>query len=317
MQKHLILWLGGYYKASYATCYALCTTSWHWAEVSLTSTSPTHPRFFPASALVNQQLFAWGGRYYSGGDDKYFDDLLELDLSTMARTYQLRAHVRHVPTSGTAPEAKFAATLTNVHDARLILFGGAQWKIGGACNPDSSLHVLDLHSRVWTHHLLARVPRPRLQHQARLIGRGELLLVLGGYDGRNKEYLGCRDWAVLNLRSLEWVRGALYDPGQDVGMEPVRADDLREECAEWHPEGWLCGMLPCPRAGMAVTMRHGDTEATVFGGAQYVANRWYRDVFELKFGGELPADPEYMQLSSEEGASDADEFATESDHDEP
>eukprot|EP00658_Telonema_sp_P-2_P007495 TRINITY_DN12796_c0_g1_i3.p1 TRINITY_DN12796_c0_g1~~TRINITY_DN12796_c0_g1_i3.p1 ORF type:complete len:270 (-),score=39.45 TRINITY_DN12796_c0_g1_i3:69-878(-) len=214
MQKHLILWLGGYYKASYATCYALCTTSWHWAEVSLTSTSPTHPRFFPASALVNQQLFAWGGRYYSGGDDKYFDDLLELDLSTMARTYQLRAHVRHVPTSGTAPEAKFAATLTNVHDARLILFGGAQWKIGGACNPDSSLHVLDLHSRVWTHHLLARVPRPRLQHQARLIGRGELLLVLGGYDGRNKEYLGCRDWAVLNLRSLEWVRGALYDPGQ-------------------------------------------------------------------------------------------------------
>ena len=44
---------------------------------------------------------------------------------------------------------------------------------------------------------------------------------------------------------------------------------------------------------MAVTMRHGDIEATIYGGAQYVANRWYRDVFELQFATQVPLDPDY------------------------
>lgn len=58
-------------------------------------------------------------------------------------------------------------------------------------------------------------------------------------------------------------------------------------------QGWLCGTLPSARAGMAVTMRHGDIEAIVYGGAQYVANRWYRDVFELQFATRVPLDPDY------------------------
>lgn len=68
--------------------------------------------------------------------------------------------------------------------------------------------MLDIEASTWAMLTPAKVPRPRLQHQARVIGGGALLLVLGGYDGRNREYLGPDDWAVLNLKTLQWVLGA-------------------------------------------------------------------------------------------------------------
>ena len=61
---------------------------------------------------------------------------------------------------------------------------------------------------------------------------------MGGYDGRNKEYLGHKDWAVLNLSSMQWVRGAHYSPEDQAGAEAEQAPSsvLDEECAERHPE---------------------------------------------------------------------------------
>ena len=294
---YLLIWLGGYYRLSYACCFVLSLENLHWSQVELTTGGQpciTQPRFAPASCVVEQMVYAFGGRHWEDHDtETYFNDLLTLNTSRILCAGQMKAEVDRVPTSGEAPDAKFAASLTNIHNMQLLLFGGAQWKTGGGAVPDAKLHVLDLQTRCWTlvQHA-GHIPRPRLQHQAKLIGSGSLMLVMGGYDGCTKEYLPAKDWAVLNLSNLQWVVGAHHDPTDPLGEpkpvinnnDPARFD---EEASDWSSgSSWLCGALPCKRAGMAVaaTAWSGVTEATVFGGAQYVDAYWYRDLYELRFG---------------------------------
>ena len=100
-----------------------------------------------------------------------------------------------------------------------------------------------------------------------------------------------QDWAILNLSNLKWVLGANTDPNAPP-PEPVNRDNRNialtfdEERHHWKSSGWLCGVLPCARAGVAVASGGGGDgpEAVLFGGAQYVANSWFRDMFELRFG---------------------------------
>jgi len=318
--QYLVLWLGGYYKASYHTAWALSLSDWSWSELELKNNGePTlcQPRFFPASCLVDKRrILAWGGRYGSGPSEQYFDELLQLDLATLCTTGDLAAHTAVVPTTGDAPDAKFAASLCNVEDERLLLFGGAQWTNGGQCTPDSKLHILELATRTWAVLTPERVPRPRLQHQSRLIGGGALLLVVGGYDGRNKAYLGAEDWAVLNLKTMEWVLGAHHGPEDpapeedvDIGMDP---ECFAVESNVLLRHGWLCGRLPTRRAGVALATAE-DSEVLLFGGAQYVHKCWYRDMYELKFDRvEIPPDDDEMELNdSDEPTSDRDTTSTE------
>ena len=289
--QYLVLWLGGYYRRSYASCWALSLSDWSWSEVALHhngASTLSQPRFFAASCLVGKRkIYAWGGRFSHGPTEQYFDELLELDLDTLCTTGDLAARTAVVPTWGAAPEAKFAASLCNVQDERLVLFGGAQWTNGGQCSPDSTLHILELATWEWTQLTPNRVPRPRLQHQSRLIGGGALLLVVGGYDGRTKAYLGPEDWAVLNLKTMEWVLGAHHHP-EDPAPEEEEVDiGMDKECfnvesSVLQRHGWLCGRLPTRRAGVALATAE-DSEVILFGGAQYVHKCWYRDMYELTF----------------------------------
>jgi len=287
VEDFFVIWFGGYYRVSHATCFALCLRTWHWAEVKINTMDAVVrlPRFYPSSCIVHQKMYAWGGRFGHGENERYFDDLMTLDVSRMCVSRQLEAFASLVATSGDVPTSKFATTLTNVVDERLVLYGGGQWKVGGLCDPDCHLHVLELESMEWSQICHAAVPRPRMQHQCKVIGGGALLLVLGGYDGRNRVYLGPEHWAVLNLHTLKWVLGASHSP-EDVAEaeeeEDISADTFIEENTEVVPKGWLCGSLPSARAGFAVTTAPGR-EVMLFGGSKYVHKCWYRDVFELSF----------------------------------
>eukprot|EP00929_Paragymnodinium_shiwhaense_P092245 TRINITY_DN52129_c0_g1_i1.p1 TRINITY_DN52129_c0_g1~~TRINITY_DN52129_c0_g1_i1.p1 ORF type:complete len:564 (-),score=29.24 TRINITY_DN52129_c0_g1_i1:288-1979(-) len=192
-------WCGGYYGEAYNTAYALDVESWEWRELRNSSTCSPSPRYFTASFGYRGALYAWGGR---GREHVYFKDLWRLDPS---RAHQDVVHCEEVAATGELPPAKFGATLTNCDDEFAVLFGGAQWKVGGAFDSDVETFTLELKSMVWTRLLMSGpAPNPRCQHSAVNLG-GNFVLVLGGYDGTTKRYMGSGDICVLNARSLRWM----------------------------------------------------------------------------------------------------------------
>jgi len=62
-------------------------------------------------------------------------------------------------------------------------------------------------------------PIPRCQHSAVNLG-GNLVLVLGGYDGIHQRYLGLDDVCVLNVRSLRWM--SLRKPRSNNAVEELQ-----------------------------------------------------------------------------------------------
>ena len=153
-------------------------------------------RYFAASFEHQKALFAWGGR---GAENAYCADLWRLDPS---RAQQDVVHCEEVPTSGSPPPAKFAATLTNCDDRFALLYGGGRWVLGGRFQPDVETYTLDLATHAWARLALSGPqPRPRCQHAAVNLG-GNLVLVLGGYDGNRREYLGLEDMYA----SVGWGR---------------------------------------------------------------------------------------------------------------
>lgn len=70
VEGYYVLYLGGYYKASYSSCWALSLSTWRWTEVSVKASEEIHPRFFPASCIVQQRIYAWGGRFSHGSSER-------------------------------------------------------------------------------------------------------------------------------------------------------------------------------------------------------------------------------------------------------
>lgn len=195
----LLIWCGGYYGQSYNSAYALDTESWKWHALRNSSAHSPSPRYFVASFGHLGGLYSWGGR---GSQQAYFADLWRLDPS---RVHQDVVHSDEVRTCGELPPAKFAATLTNCDGRFAVLFGGGQWKLGGRFKPDIETFTLDLESYAWTRlSLHGPRPMPRCQHSAVNLG-GNMVLILGGYDGCVRRYLGLDDVAVLNVRGLRWM----------------------------------------------------------------------------------------------------------------
>jgi len=197
--SRLVIWCGGYYGRAYNTAYALDTDKWEWHALRSSSAEAPSERYFVASFELHGGLFAWGGRSSQNG---YCADLWRLDPS---RAHQDVVHVEEVGASGDLPPGKFAATLTNCDDRFALLFGGGQWKNGGLFKPDMETFTLDLESFAWTRlQLQGPRPAPRCQHSAVNLG-GSMVLVLGGYDGNLRRYLGLDDVCVLNVRGLRWM----------------------------------------------------------------------------------------------------------------
>ncbi|CAE7570926.1 ACBP4 [Symbiodinium natans] len=341
-----VFWCGGYYGQAYNTAYSLDVHTWTWRSLRNSSDQCPTPRYFASSFEFNGALYAWGGRC---NQNSYCDDLWRLDRS---RAHQDVIHTDRVPATGSLPPAKFAATLTNCDDRFAVLFGGGQWQTGGRFQSDADTYSLDLETFLWTKlATFGPEPTPRLQHSALNLG-GNLVLILGGYEPRQRRYLGLESASVLNVRSLQWMKlnsgpilqvgcavkvrngdGAVYDatvlggpvqlPRREVqgwrvrdhedNVRVVAADqltkvsapsrnnsDTAEDTAErdlnlYAPglddlsyidiqdgDSWMSGQFPCRRAGMAVapTTARGCHSFFLFGGAQYVHQEWYSDVFE-------------------------------------
>eukprot|EP00928_Gymnodinium_smaydae_P080926 TRINITY_DN64527_c0_g1_i1.p1 TRINITY_DN64527_c0_g1~~TRINITY_DN64527_c0_g1_i1.p1 ORF type:complete len:610 (-),score=68.30 TRINITY_DN64527_c0_g1_i1:17-1846(-) len=195
-----LFWCGGYYGQSYNSAYSLDVNDWEWRALRNSSAETPSARYFSASFQYLGALFSWGGR---GEENQYFSDLWRLDPS---RVQDNVVHSEEVRVSGELPPAKFGATLTNCDDRFAILFGGGQWKRGGHFNLDTDIFLLELESFAWMRlSLSGPQPAPRCQHSAVNLG-GDCVLVLGGYDGNKRRYLGIDDVALLNVRSLRWMR---------------------------------------------------------------------------------------------------------------
>eukprot|EP00403_Amphidinium_massartii_P001875 CAMPEP_0178370748 /NCGR_PEP_ID=MMETSP0689_2-20121128/467_1 /TAXON_ID=160604 /ORGANISM="Amphidinium massartii, Strain CS-259" /LENGTH=657 /DNA_ID=CAMNT_0019990589 /DNA_START=46 /DNA_END=2017 /DNA_ORIENTATION=- len=200
LDRRWVFWCGGYYGQAYNSAYALDTEAWRWCKLQNSSGHDPSPRYFAASFRFNGALFAWGGR---STENTYCSDLWRLDASRANQDVVFSEEIR---TSGAQPDAKFAATLTNCDDRFAVLYGGGQWVRGGTFRPDVDTYTLSLSSFAWQRLPLdGPQPTPRCQHSALNLG-GNLVLILGGYNGSSRKYLGLDDAGILNVRSLQWMR---------------------------------------------------------------------------------------------------------------
>ena len=96
---------------------------------------------------------------------------------------------------------------------------------------------------------------------------------------------------------MEWIKGAFLEPGEEAPPEE-ESDPIDNQCFVYEQDTvihgyqeYICGQLPCPRAGMTVIAStvtldgasDDGCEYIMFGGGQYVRKHWYRDLYELSF----------------------------------
>lgn len=318
------MWCGGYYGMAYNTAYALDVDKWEWHKLRNSAVEDPCPRYFAASFEHCGALFSWGGR---NTEHSYCADLWRLDPS---RKLENVVRCEEIKASGDLPPAKFAATLTNCEGRFAVLFGGGVWVRGGQFKADSEVFVLNLDTFAWSHlDISGSVPTPRCQHAAVNLG-GHLVVILGGYDGVKRCYMGLDDVCVLNVHSLAWMSttGQATAPTQTDDVDAPAAegqarhrrrnedaepegsdeeDDEREQDDEddgmtnasfnssqdilgpsfvdaSNKSGWIRGQFPAPRAGAALVAVSEDAadgkHFYVFGGAEYVHQIWYSDLYK-------------------------------------
>lgn len=212
-----------------------------------------------------------------------------MDLSMASRFKTTSVTLHRV--SGETPPPKFWSSLSHCK-GKLFLYGGAQWVLGGKTLPSNEMHILNLESMTWSLLLPDLVPRARMQHSSMVLS-DTLLLIMGGYDGRDQSYLGHKDFAVLNLETNHWVVGARFPPEHQVPAhdnhqnQPAVNYTCEEVGVGVHSsvESYVCGVLPCKRGGMLMCHDPYDNGIWFCGGSQYVHQKWYRDVYKGKLEG--------------------------------
>ncbi|CAE7774744.1 ACBP4, partial [Symbiodinium sp. KB8] len=237
-----------------------------------------------------------GGQWQTGGRFQSDADTFSLDLETFEWT--------KLQTYGSEPTPRLQHSALNLGGNLVLVFGGYEPRHRRYLGLESA-SVLNVRSLQWMKLHKGPVLQVGCEVKVKNVdGTDDVATIVGGPVRMPRREV--QGWRIRDIN--DDVRIVAADQLTEVSAPNHDACETDEESAElmnWHApglddlsyidiqddDGWVIGQFPCRRAGMAVapTAARGCRSFFIFGGAQYVHQEWYSDVFECSLDAEALA----------------------------